>query len=70
MIHPPNDSIYLPTVTFSELNAFSQNYLPFWPNNSFDAADLLRVLIVIVIRKREFDPRELTTSTSGAAVAR
>lgn len=49
MIHPCNDSIYLPVVTFSQLNAFSQNYLSFWPNNPFDAADFLRVLIVIVI---------------------
>jgi hypothetical protein len=48
MIHPRNDSIYLAAVTFSQLNAFSQNYLSFWPNNSFDAADFLRVLLVIV----------------------
>ena len=49
MIHPRDDSIYLSAVTFSELNAFSQNYLPFWPNNPFDDVDFLRVLIVIVI---------------------
>ena len=49
MIHPCNDSIYLPFVTFSQLNAFSQNYLSFWPNKPLDAADFLRVLIVIVI---------------------
>jgi len=49
MIHPCDDSIYLAAVTFSELNAFSQNYLSFWPNNPFDVADFLRVLIVIVI---------------------
>ena len=48
MIHPRNDSIYLAAVTFSQLNAFSQNYLSFWPNNPFDAADFLRVLLVIV----------------------
>jgi len=36
-------------VTFGELNAFSQNYLMFWPNNPFDIADFLRILIVIVI---------------------
>lgn len=49
MIHPRNDPIYLGSVTFSELNAFSQNYLPFWPNNPFDIADFLWVLVVIVI---------------------
>ena len=49
MIHPRDDSIYLSAVTFSELNAFSQNYLPFWPNNPLDDTDFLRVLIVIVI---------------------
>jgi hypothetical protein len=49
MIDPSDDSIYLSAVTFSELNAFSQNYLPFWPNTPFDDADFLRVLIVIVI---------------------
>lgn len=46
MIHPRNDSIYLSGVTFSELNAFSQNYLPFWPNTPFEVADLLRLLVV------------------------
>ena len=49
MIRLRNDLIYLPMVTFSELNAFSQNYLPFWPSNHFEVADLLRVLLVIVI---------------------
>jgi hypothetical protein len=48
MIHPRDDSIYLSAVTFSELNVFSQNYLPHWPNNPFDDADFLRILIVIV----------------------
>jgi hypothetical protein len=48
MIHPRDDLIYLWVVTFSELNAFSQNYLSHWPNNPFDIADFLRVLIVIV----------------------
>ena len=49
MIGPRNVSIRLSRVTFSELNAFSQNYLPFWPNNSFDVADLLWVLLVRVL---------------------
>lgn len=49
MIHPRNDSIYLCGVTFSELNAFLQNYLLFWPNTPLEVADLLRVLVVIDI---------------------
>jgi hypothetical protein len=48
MIRPRNGPINLGRVTFSELNAFSQNYLPFWPNNPHDVADFLWVLVVIV----------------------
>ena len=62
MIHPRNDSIYLGRVTFSELNAFSQNYLPFWPNNPFDIGDFLRFLLVIVRTCGESYPREFNMS--------
>jgi len=48
MICPRNAPIYLGRATFSELNAFSQNYLLVWPNNPLDVADFLRVLTVIV----------------------
>jgi hypothetical protein len=49
MICPLKVAIYLSEATFTELNAFSQNYLPFWPNNPFEVADFLRFLVVLVI---------------------
>lgn len=48
MIRRSIASIYLPNDTFSGLNAISQNYLRFWPNNPFEVADFLWNLVVLL----------------------
>ena len=46
MICPYIVSFYLSIVSFRQLNAFSQNYFPLWPNNPFKVGDFLPSLPV------------------------